>query len=119
MTRLHHLAMITRVLPHHSIGGMQAVAWDLATEFVRRGVSVTVLTAEIPGHPHEFEDAGVRIRALSGVSWRRYGRNWWRASRQVFEQEMLDHCDLVMSISAAGFGLLKIRQKVPMVPFVL
>ncbi len=119
MTSLRHLAMLTRVLPHHTIGGMQAVAWDLATEIARRGVTVTVLTAEIPGYPEQFEDRGVQVRALNGVSWRRYGWRWWRTSRRVFEHELLSRCDLVLSISAAGFGLLKLRPRAPSVPFVL
>ena len=119
MTALRHLAMLTRVLPHHSVGGMQAVAWELATEFARRGVTVTVLTAEIHGYPESFEDSGVRVRTLTVVSWRRYGWRWWRTSHEVFARELLGSCDLVLSISAAGFGLLKLRTQTPTVPFVL
>lgn len=114
-----HIVMVTRVLPHHSIGGMQAVAWDLATEFVRRGVTVTILTATIPGMPEQFRDAGVNIRALRGTTWQRYGKHWWRETRRVFERELLSTCSLVFSISAGGFSLLPLRSRMPQIPFVL
>ena len=119
MSHLRHLVMPVRALPHHGIGGMQAVAWDLATRFVRQGVAVTVLTAAIDGRPERFEDAGVRVRALRGTTWHRYGRRWWQATREAFEQELLGHCDLVLSVSAGGFGLLPVRQRNPGLPFVL
>ncbi len=111
--------MPVRVLPHHGFGGMQAVAWDLARGLVRAGVAVTVLTAEIPGRPATFEDEGVSIRALSRRSHRHYGFGWWTATRSVFERELMDRCDLLLSISAAGFGLLRLRDRIPHVPFVL
>ncbi len=119
MSRPRQVVMLARVLPHHGIGGMQAVAWDLATALAARGVGVTVLTAAIPGRAADFVDAGVRVRALDGTSWRRYGRPWWRATRRVFEQEGLACCDLVFSVSAGGFGLLPLRARLPQVPFVL
>ena len=119
MSAPRHLVMVTRVLPHHSIGGMQAVAWDLATEFVRQGVAVTVLTAAIPGRPERFTDSGVQIRALRGTAWQHYGRQWWRTTRRVFEDELLSKCDLVFSISAGGFGLLPLQFRAPKLPFVL
>ncbi|HUN74756.1 MAG TPA: glycosyltransferase family 4 protein [Steroidobacteraceae bacterium] len=111
--------MPVTVLPHHCIGGMQAVAWDLARAFVRTGVGVTVLTAEIPGRPAAIEDEGVAIRALPGTSWRHYGSGWWRATRRVFKQELIGRCDLLFSVSAGGFGLLPLRERIPHVPFVM
>jgi glycosyltransferase involved in cell wall biosynthesis len=119
MTTLRQVVMPVSVLPHHCIGGMQAVAWDLARALVRAGVAVTVLTAEIPGRAAVFEDEGVAIRALPGTYWRHYGSGWWRATRRVFERELIDRCDLVLSISAGGFGLLRLRDRIPHVPFVM
>ena len=119
MSHLRHLVMPVRALPHHGIGGMQAVAWDLATRFVQQGIAVTVLTAAIAGRPERFEDAGVQVRSLRGTAWHRYGRRWWQTTREAFEQELLGRCDLVLSVSAGGFGLLPIRQRHPDLPFVL
>ena len=118
MSAPKHLVMVTRALPHHSIGGMEAVAWDLATEFVRRGVAVTVLTAAISGKPEAFIDDGVHIRALRGTAWQHYGRQWWRATRRVFEEELLSTCDIVLSVSGGGYGLLPLRSSAPNLPFV-
>ena len=92
---------------------------DLATRFVQQGIAVTVLTAAIAGRPERFEDAGVQVRALRGTAWHRYGRRWWQTTREAFEQELLGRCDLVLSVSAGGFGLLPIRQRHPDLPFVL
>jgi len=119
VTTLRHIVMPVSVLPHHSIGGMQTVAWDLARALVRAGVAVTALTAEIPGRPTAFEDDGVTIRALPGTSSRHYGSGWWRATRRVFEQELIGSCDLLLSVSAGGFGLLRLRERMRGVPFVM
>ncbi len=119
MKTLRHIVLAVRALPHHGLGGMEAVAWDVATALADRGIGVTVLTAEIPGRSASFVDRGVRVRALPGTNCRRYGRRWWSTTRRVFEQEMLEDCDLVLSISAGGFGLLPLRTRIPDVPFVL
>lgn len=118
MRALPRIVMLTRALPHHSIGGMEAVTWDLATEFVRLGASVTVLTAAIPGRPEAFVDEGVQIRALRGTAWQRYGRHWWHATRRTFEEELLPTCDIVVSVSAGGFGLLPLQSSTANLPFV-
>lgn len=119
MSSLRHVVMAASVLPHHSIGGMQSVAWDLARALVAVGLEVTVLTAEIPGREPEFVDAGVVIRALPKTRWRHYGPRWWRATRNVFESGPIERCDLLLSVSAAGFGLLRLRERIPGVPFVM
>ena len=113
------LVIVARALPHHAIGGMQAVAWDLAMRLAEHGTGVTVLTTAVPGRPERFEDGGVRVRALPSTSWRRYGSRWWRGTRQVFQQELSRSCDLVFSVSAGGFGLLPLRSSMPRLPFVL
>lgn len=118
MSALPRLVIVTRALPHHSIGGMEAVTWDLAIEFVRRGVAVTVLTAAIPGRPETFVEEGVQIRTLRGTTWQRYGRLWWRETRRVFERELLSTCDIVLSVSAGGFGLLNLQSSTANLPFV-
>lgn len=119
MNALKRLVLATRALPHHSIGGMEAVAWDLATEISRQGVAVTILTASIPGRPTDFEDSGVHIRALPGTSWQHYGAQWWHSTRKAFEHSLLSECDVVLSVSAGGFGLLPLQPSLPTVPFVL
>ena len=119
MTSLRRIVMVASVLPHHCIGGMQAVAWDLARGLAKAGIAVTILTAEIPRRPTTFEEDGVTIRALARTSWRHYGPGWWKATRRAFADEFLDQCDLLLSVSAGGFGLLGMRERIPHVPFVM
>ena len=114
-----HIVILTRVLPHHSVGGMQTVAWDLARTFVLQGCRVTIITTEVPGRAPQFVDEGVFIEAIPGTSWKKYGARWWRRSRDVFKAELVEHCDIVLSVSAAGFGLLPLRVDYPNIPFVM
>jgi glycosyltransferase involved in cell wall biosynthesis len=116
---MKHLVILTRVLPHHSIGGMQAVAWDLAREFVHAGARVSILTTEIKGKSERFVDQDVAIFAVPGTNWRRYGARWWRRSREYFQSHLMDDCDVVLSISAGAIGLLPLRDKMPGTPFVM
>jgi len=119
MKQRMHIVMLTRVLPHHSIGGMQAIAWDLARAFVRNGNKVTVVTTEVVGRHVRFVEDGVHVIALPKISWRRYGSRWWRESRRVFLRELATDCDALLSVSAAGFGLLALKAAFPDIPFVL
>ncbi|BFG76728.1 hypothetical protein PTKU46_47610 [Paraburkholderia terrae] len=113
-----NIAIFTRVLPHHGIGGMQAVVWDLARIFSRLGSSVTVVTGALPGRPQIFHDDGVRIIALSGVPWNRYSAAWWRGARNAFAH-LAPTCDVVLGVSAAANSLLPLRNRFPQIPFVM
>lgn len=119
MSKPRHVVLITRVLPQHNIGGMQAIAWDLARTFARSGNKVTVLTAEVTGRPSSFVEEGVHVVALPGTSWRRYGARWWRESELNFRRDLAAECDALLSVSAAGFGLLRFRKEFPKIPFVM
>jgi glycosyltransferase involved in cell wall biosynthesis len=113
-----HSAIFTRVLPHHSIGGMQTVAWDMARAIAERGNQVTVVTSEISGLPTEFEDAGVSVVTVPGSSWRRYDTTWWRGARDAF-QRVAPSCNVVIGVSAAANSLLPLRARYPHLPFVM
>jgi glycosyltransferase involved in cell wall biosynthesis len=119
VNRKLRIVMFSRVLPHHAIGGMQAIAWDLARHFAAAGSDVTIVTSQIAGYPSEFVDAGVSVRAIAGTDWRRSGRKWWNSTLQVFREELWLRCDILLSISAAGFGLLPVRQCFAKIPFVM
>jgi glycosyltransferase involved in cell wall biosynthesis len=113
-----HVVIVSRALPFHSLGGMQAVAWDLATQFVSLGLRVTCITTRIPDRPARFEHDGVRVVALAETTPERYSRAWWRGSRAVFAAELLGKVDYVLSVSAGAYGLLPLRARLPNVPFV-
>ncbi len=119
MSRQLRIVMFSRVLPHHAIGGMQAIAWDLARHFAADGSEVTIVTSQIAGYPSEFVEAGVSVRAIAGTNWRRSGRKWWHSTLQVFREELGLRCDIMLSVSAAGFGLLPVRQCFATIPFIM
>ncbi|WP_322094617.1 glycosyltransferase family 4 protein [Paraburkholderia bannensis] len=97
---------------------MQTVAWDLARAFSRIGHRVTVVTAELPGRNAAFEDEGVEIVPITGTSWRRYGNNWWRGSREAYER-IASTCDVVLGVSAAANALLPLHSQDSRSPFVM
>ena len=106
------LLIVTRVLPHHSIGGMQAVAWDLAREFARLGHEVAIITAEISDRPDTFWDSGVEIRGMKGVAWRRYGERWRRGLLDACPREYLLSFDAILGVSSAASPFLDLGHDV-------
>ncbi len=114
-----NILAIGRTLPFHSIGGMQAVAWDLLREFARLGHNVTVLTTTIPGKPERFESEGVSIVTVVGTKAEKYSRRWWTGSRATAKSVFSTAPDVVLSISSAGAGLLPLHKLWAHVPFVM
>ena len=109
---------VARTLPFHSIGGMQAIAWDLFKEFARLGHTVTVLTTAIPGKPTPFTEDGVRVVPLPGSTPERSNAYWWKASAQWFIDNSAAQVDGVLSISAAGASIAVQRRHAPQASFI-
>lgn len=106
-----HIIIVSRVLPHHSIGGMQVITWDLAKQFAQQGLEVTCLTTSIPGFPEHFIEDGVRVVALDNTTPGKHSRYWWKSSKRYIEENHLNNCDVLLSVSAAGFEILKLKLK--------
>ena len=111
--------MLSRSLPHHGIGGMEIVAWDLAKELVRQGLAVRIITTHIPGHGSSFVEDGVTVVPLVNTPSGRYSRPWWEESRKYFQTQCMDSALGVLSVSAAAYGLLPLKSRLPNCPFVL
>lgn len=109
---------VARTLPFHSIGGMQAIAWDLFMEFARLGHTVTVLTTAIPGKPKPFMVDGVFVVPLPGSTPERSNAHWWKASAQWFIDNAAAKVDGVLSISAAGASIAAQRRHAPQARFI-
>ncbi len=110
---------VARTLPFHSIGGMQAIAWDLFREFARLGHSVTVITTQVPGKSGPFFADGVQVIPLEGTRPERCDGGWWRASAQWFEEAVRGAAyDGILSVSSAGAALAARRHLVPNARFV-
>lgn len=113
------LLLPTRILPHHGQGGMQGVAWNLARELARQGVSVTILTTQIFEMPSHFIEDGVEIISLPYTKPGRYSKEWWRESRSVFKRELASRITGVLSVSSAAYSMLLLKDRLLGVPFVM
>lgn len=116
-TALHVLG-VSRTLPFHSIGGMQAIAWDVFRMLAQQGHRVTVLTTAIPGRDGPFDVDGVRVEPLPGAPAERYSAAWWTesdaAAMRVHAREPVS---AVLSISSAAAAMTHFRAAAPQVPF--
>ena len=98
------ILLVSRSLPFHHIGGMEAVAWDLARAFARKGCSVTVLTTACASLPENSEVEGVRIQTLPAPPGR-YSTKWWWLSRRAFAASYANSVDVVFSVSAGALSM--------------
>ena len=115
----HEIIILSRSLPFHSLGGMEIVTWDLARELVQLGHSVRVITTSLQDKPEEFTQDGVIITALKNTPSGRYSSAWWKESYRYFKQNCMHSTQAVLSVSAAGFGVLPLKKNLPNVPFVM
>ncbi|MBI3535950.1 MAG: glycosyltransferase family 4 protein [Chloroflexi bacterium] len=115
-----NIAMCTRVMPAHSIGGMQDHVQTLSAGLVARGHRVCVITtARADGIETERVD-GVEIYYLPGTTPGRYSAAYWRASAQKFARLHAAHAfDILHSHSIAASGIyradLPAQLRVPLV----
>lgn len=98
------LLIVTRSLPFHQLGGMEAVAWDIAKGLAREGIHVSVLTTQAPALRERNIIDGVHVHALP-VPCGRYTRQWWQQSLKTFADEYANHVDAVLSISAGAMAI--------------
>lgn len=119
MTAPMHVLGVSRTLPFHSIGGMQAIAWDVFRMLAQQGHRVTVLTTAIPGRGAAFEVDGVRVEPVASAPAERYSAAWWRDSDTAALRVHAAHpVDAVLSISSAAAEMPAFRAQAPHVPFV-
>lgn len=97
---------------------MQVITWDLAKQFAKQGLEVTCLTTSIPDYPEHFSEEGVNIVALNNTAPGRYSRSWWKSSKRYIEKNYLNNCDVLLSVSAAGFKVLDLRSKMQNTTFI-
>lgn len=95
--------IVTRSVPEHAgAGGMERVAWDLASAMAA-DADVTILTTPVPGRPARWTQDGIDVETLPGLRPGRYSVGWWvktarfRAARDF---------DTIMSVSAGATAML-------------
>ncbi|MFY1691961.1 glycosyltransferase family 4 protein [Plantactinospora sp. WMMB782] len=112
------IMVFSRATPHHHTGGMETLAWSLATELARQGRQVRVVTTAIPGVPGPFAADGVEVVPLAGTRPGRYSTAWWRESR-AYWVACATPPGAVLSVSAGAYSVVRARGRHPGTPFVL
>lgn len=107
-----------RSTPHHQAGGMETVAWSLATEWARTVPEVCFVTTEVPQARGPFVEEGVTVVPLAGTTPGRYSRAWWTASLRHWRSLPVAP-DAVLSVSAGGYAIAKDRAPHNGTPFLL
>lgn len=108
-----NILVVSRSLPFQpGAGGMEAVAWDLARAFTRRGHAVIVITATdaalpAPGQMGQTIE-GVEIRTVASPT--RYSPAWWLGTKTLFDAGLRGWADVVFGISAGANGLVASRR---------
>jgi glycosyltransferase involved in cell wall biosynthesis len=97
---------------------MEILAWSLANQLAKQGAAVTLLTTLIPGHNGPFTQAGVDILPLDAASGK-YSTKWWAATQNYLASQSASNLAAILSVSAAGFGLLKLKNRFAGVPFIM
>lgn len=101
-----------RVLPFHSIGGMQSVAWDILCQLAKKGHKVTVLTTSLPQISASFNADGVTVVPLPETTPEKQNRKWWGATKRYIQNHYAETPpDVVFSISSAGAGALAWKEQ--------
>ncbi len=109
------IAILTRSTPHHLVGGMEIISWNLAKKFVHKGHQAKLITTSISNRPETFKEEGIDVVALAGTPPGKYSKVWWRKSLAYFQTI---ETDIIFSISAGAYGLLSHKSDFSM-PFVL
>ena len=102
--------IVTRGLPMHQLGGMEAATWDLSREFARIGLDVAILTTASPNLSARSTLDEVAIDCLPVPSGR-YSKAWWAASSAAYAERYEKHVDLVFSVSAGAWSIARHRSR--------
>lgn len=115
---IESILIFARSTPHHRTGGMETVAWSLATQWARSVGDVRIVTTAIPAARAPFTEDGVRVVPLSGTRPGDYSAAWWDGSRTYWSS--VDAApDVVLSVSAGAYSVVQERKRHPGTPFVM
>jgi Glycosyltransferase len=115
---IESVLIFSRATPHHHIGGMESLAWNLAVELARHVPSVRLVTTEIPCRSGPFAADGVDVVPLAGTRPGRYSTAWWKRSRDYWTSLPVPP-SIVLSVSAGAYSVVRARSRHRSTPFVL
>lgn len=103
------ILFVSRSLPFHHLGGMEAVAWDLARELTRRGHNVEILTTGCPKLDQVTEIEGVKIKTFNARPGR-YSRTFWRTTVKLYRSEYRHKVDTILGIGMGAHAIARARE---------
>ncbi|TLV21529.1 glycosyltransferase family 4 protein [Klebsiella indica] len=113
------IIIIARSLPMHNSGGLEIVTWDMCKGLSRRGLDIEILTTKFP-HGTTVEDTGnINIIEIEDTRQGRYSYNWWRRISSHLENKRGENIHAVISVSAAGYSVLKHKNIFPEAKFIM
>tara|TARA_X000000368_G_scaffold417152_1_gene412767 strand:- start:1445 stop:2653 length:1209 start_codon:yes stop_codon:yes gene_type:complete len=113
-----HILVMTRIVPRHSLGGMQKQTMDLCYGFVNAGHKVTLITTGRKDGVTQESDNGIDIRYLAKSKPGYYSRKWNSLCKKaVAKLHNESPIDVIHSQSMGANGVLKWanRNSVPIV----
>jgi glycosyltransferase involved in cell wall biosynthesis len=113
-----HIVVMSRILPTHSLGGMQKQCMDLCDGFIKKGHTVTILTTAHHDGITTETIGDVKIYYVTPSRPERYSRSWNRACKlKISEIHSSSPIDIIHSQSLGARGILSWakKQKIPVV----
>ena len=103
-----HILVMTRIMPSHSLGGMQKQTMDLCSGFIKAGHKVTVITTSRLDGLESEEAEGVEILYLKGCKPGYYSRKWNSLCRMKIKQIHQDNpIDVIHSQSMGAISVIR------------
>lgn len=108
-----------RSIPAHCSGGLEVVTWDMCKGLAGIGLEVDLITTVIPKNNIVPEVKNINIIQINDTITAKYNNAWWTKSAKHFLSYDPENIVGVISVSAAGFGVLKHRGNFKNVKFIM
>ncbi|WP_447907947.1 glycosyltransferase family 4 protein [Serratia fonticola] len=115
----NEIIIFARSLPFHHIGGMEVVAWDMAVVLASKGYCVKIVTTPYESSECNLIPLGVEIIIAKDALPGKYSRSWWKATEKIMQTFEPKSVKAIISISAAGFHVLKFKKQYPNTKFIM
>lgn len=113
------VVIFARSIPAHNSGGLEVVTWDMCKGLAKIGLEVELITTKLPSTNFISKEENINIVEVEGTIPGKYNRAWWEKSAEHFLSYPAERLIGVISVSAAGFGVLKYRNKYNNVNFIM
>lgn len=113
------VVIFARSIPAHNSGGLEVVTWDMCKGLANIGLEVELITTKLPSTSFLRKEKNINIVEVEGTIPGKYNRAWWDKSAKHFLSYPADRLIGVISVSAAGFGVLKYKRNYSNINFIM